>query len=98
MILYIFSVIITFLFFIWLFKVPCVIYDDKSGSYKPIGLKIWFLLFVLILSLTPIVNVVLIAAAILILFIMSYLEDIEMTDMFPNGKMNKLITFLNKKL
>lgn len=95
MIFWIITAIITFFLFRWIVTVPCLI--EVNGTYEPIGMKLWILLLIIVLALTPILNLILDIAAIVALIAYRYLEEMEWNEMFPNGP-GKVMSFLNKKL
>jgi len=92
------STIVTFLFFIWFFKVPCLKYDNDIHKLRPYGLKLWILLSIILLSLIPILNLIGIIAGIIFFFFWKVEEELDYEEIFPNIKTNKFFNFLNKKL
>jgi hypothetical protein len=92
------ATIVTFLFFLWLFKVPYLKYDTQINKLRPFGLKLWILLCIILFSLVPILNLTGIIVGIIFFFVWKVEEELDYEEIFPSIKTNKFFNFLNKKL
>jgi len=94
---------IALIYFIWYIRVPKVINDynyHSSDSYKPIGLKIWTLILIVILSIIPIVNVVVVVFSIFWIILQISLEG--WSEIFGKSDKPNIFSpigkFLNKEI
>jgi len=97
----------------WLVKVPCLIetqvprppsgddeykyYNESITIYSPIGMKIWMFLLIVLVSLIPILNILVLIVCTVWFFIYRDGEDIPWSKVFPKGP-GRIASFLNKKL
>jgi len=79
--------------------VPCFIEVTQRPvyTYKPIGLKVWSFAVLVLVSLIPILNIIVIIAAIIVAFVHASKEHLTMTEVFPK-RLPKWYTFFNKPL
>lgn len=96
--------IITFIILWWMIRVPCIIRAEKDSAgyrtdynYYPVGLKIWTLLAISIISLIPVLNIIMVIVGIIFIFVRKDWLGISWTTVFPNGR-GILLEFLNKDL
>lgn len=101
---WIISAIVTFFCLRWLMTVPCLkpVKSGLSGyrtvnTYQPIGLKIWSLLLIILVSLVPFLNLICLICGIIVALAHRSTEDIDWNVLFPPGK-SKLMSFLTKSV
>ena len=92
------STIVTFLFFLWFFKVPRLKYDTRINKLRPFGLKLWILLCIILFSLIPVLNLVGIVVVIIFFFAWKVDQALDYEEIFPSIKTSGFFNFLNKKL
>lgn len=109
---YIFSVMLTLLFFVWFFKKPCLKWIEVIDASKPqhtpiyctnlvpLGLKIWSFLLLVLLALIPIVNLIGVVLGIVLLITYKLDQQVSWEEIFPNKTswLYKIIQWLKKDL
>ena len=94
---------IALIYFIWYVRVPKIIDDwdySSSDSYKPIGLKVWTLMLIVIISIIPIVNAIAVGVSLIWMAVQISLEG--WSGVFGKSNKPNIFTpigkFLNKEL
>jgi len=79
--------------------VPCFIEVTRhpTYTYKPIGLKVWSFALLMLVSLTPILNIIAAIGAIIVTLIYAGEEGLTMTEVFPKG-VPKWLSWWNKPM
>ena len=99
MIFWILMALITAYVCYWFFTKPHLLYDyDESPSrHKPIGLRFWMIPVIFIVSIAPVLNIIVLLALIILLFVWKSEEDLTWDKVFPNSG-GKFFKFWNKQL
>lgn len=94
---WIITAVLTFLWLRWLVIVPCITDSDSSNTYEPIGMKVWILIAIALISICLVLNIAVLIVSIGGFIVFVVINEIDMIELFPKGP-GKVMTFLTKDL